>query len=179
MRPGPSAARDRSPSATSPPRSRRSARRHRAAAWRRRARLSSCPFPAGLRTQSGAVLTALPLRRALLGERLQALAEVLRVEAGLAQLHEPSLYARGELDGYLPQRSHDLLVADKGERGVGGDLARHREDGVLELGGLHDAVEQPHVVGAVGVDVAAEEEQLAGIARAADLDELLEARVRV
>ena len=72
--------------------------------------------------------------RALLAERAHSLAEVLGGEAGLAQLDQLPLHVVRQRAGVRAQGAQDALVAGERERGVGGDLGRHRDRGALELG---------------------------------------------
>src|SRR3954447_6727042 len=62
------------------------------------------------RTRAQARSTALPLWRALLAECLDPLAEVLRVEARLAQLDKLGLDVRRQRARHLAQRAQDPLV---------------------------------------------------------------------
>ena len=100
-------------------------------------------------------LAALPFRLALLAEGLHALAEVLAAEAALAQLDQVALEVGRELAGVGAQLADDALVPLERQRGVGGDLGGDREPRLLELVRLDHPVHEPHLVAAVGVDVAA------------------------
>src|SRR3954454_19835298 len=138
------------------------------------------PVTAGRsRGRSSSVSSALPLWSALLAECLDPLAEVLRVEARLAQLDKLGLDVGRQRARHLAQRAKDPLVPLERQRRVGRDLGREREYGLLELVGVHDLVHEPHGTGAVGVHVAAGEEQLVRVREAAHLHEATQPGVTV
>src|SRR3954452_10937319 len=97
----------------------------------------------GLATNRSAPL---PVRRALLAERLDALPEVLRAEARLAQRHELALDLVGQRALVVAQRPHDPLVALERQRRVRTDLARDVECGLLQLVRRDDVVHEAHEV---------------------------------
>src|ERR671924_1646611 len=103
-------------------------------------------------------LAAAPHGLALLREGLHSLAEVLGGEAGFAQLDELALQLLGE--SQPSELADHPLVAGQGQRRVRGDLRREVEHALVELAGLYDPVDEPHLAGSLRVDGAAEEEEL-------------------
>src|SRR5215216_3654370 len=97
-------------------------------------------------------LASLPARLALLGERPDPLAEVLRGEARRPQLHQLGLLL-GREAVERGERLDRALVAARGERRVGGDPARQLYRRGLDLGRGGDLVDEADPLGALGVDV--------------------------
>src|SRR5256714_9531706 len=94
-------------------------------------------------------LAALPVGLALLAERPDALLEVLREEARLAQVDQLALELGRQRPGVLPQRPDRPLVAREREGRVGADLRGHGQRRLLQLVRLNDLVDQPHLVAAI------------------------------
>src|SRR5215216_212633 len=98
---------------------------------------------------------------ALLGEGRDALAEVVRAEARLAQLDQLALLlARQAGEGV--EGVDCVLVAPHRERGIGRDLSGEFDRRALELRVFNDLVDQPEFLGAPRRVVAPGQEELLG-----------------
>src|SRR3954463_14760815 len=102
-----------------------------------------------------------PARRALLGERAHALAQVIRAEARLAQLDELALDVGVEVGAGAQQLADDALVAAHAQRRVGGELLGPVERLLLQIARQDDGVDEAPRQRGARVDVAPEQEQLA------------------
>src|SRR4029077_8333744 len=100
-------------------------------------------------------------------------------EGGAAQLDQLLFDRRRELALGVEQRGDHALVAELRQRRVAGQLARHVQRDRLELLRRRDAVDKAPLKRRVGVDVAAEQEQLTGARGADRVQEAAQARVRV
>ncbi len=131
----------------------------------------------GARARRGG-LAPLPDRFALLREGRHALAEVLRAEAGLAQLDQLALLLRCEA-GVGVERVDCVLVAAHRERRVGRDLRRELHRGGLEVAVVGDLIDQAELLSPLRRHVVAGQEELLGSRHADRVDEPLQAGVAV
>src|SRR4051812_43950375 len=132
-----------------------------------------------IRTGPAIGLPPAPARGALLGEGAHALAQVLGREARAAQLDELALHVGVEAGPGPPELADDALVAAHAERRVAGELLGPLQRLLLDVGRQHDRVDEAPALGGARVDVAPEEEELAGAGRADRGDEPPQPRVRV
>src|SRR5436305_9298786 len=105
-------------------------------------------------------LAPAPLRLALLGERADALTEVLGGEAGPAQLDQLTLDVRVEFYVSLQHRADHPLIPELGQRGVAGDLNCPFERLLVQTIRLGQPVDETPGPRRACVDAAAHEEQL-------------------
>src|SRR3954451_25325550 len=132
-----------------------------------------------IRTGPAIGLPPAPARGALLGERAHALAEVLGGEAGAAQLDELALHVGIEAAAGAPELADDALVGAHAERRVAGELLGPLQRLLLDVGRQHDRVDEAPALAGARVDVAPEQEQLAGARDADRGDEPPQPGVRV
>src|SRR3954471_2154902 len=114
----------------------------------------------------------LPVRAALFAERAHAFAEVFGVEAGLSQLDQLALQLLGDVELGVAELADDPLVPAQRYRRVACDLGRQRSNDLVELFSVDHVVDQSDLERAVGIDVAAREEELVRVRQTDRVQEL-------